>query len=115
MALNVLSQVDIIEIMENYLMENRPPEDIRSQLDLGYKIDGQSVLVFEIRPKWDDSGIIMEIPFAKTTYVKAENCWKIYWMRASGKWWPYDPHLKVSKLTDFINIIQKDELGCFFG
>lgn len=30
-------------------------EEIRKQLDVGYSWDGQTALLFEIRPQWNDS------------------------------------------------------------
>jgi hypothetical protein len=36
--------------MERYLIDSRPPEEIRNQVDLNYKIEQQSIIVFEIRP-----------------------------------------------------------------
>ena len=50
MAIDVFKTIDIIEIMENYLAKVRPAEHIRAQLDLGYIIEDQSVILTEIRP-----------------------------------------------------------------
>jgi hypothetical protein len=56
----------------------RPPAHIRNELDLGYRISGQSVEIFEVRPQWDDPSQKMERPVAKATFVKTRNCWKIF-------------------------------------
>ena len=45
---------------DDFLKLCRPPIDIRNQLDLFYRIEDQSVIVFEIRPCWDDPSEIME-------------------------------------------------------
>lgn len=58
MAVDNLQVLDIIEVMEAFLARKRPPEHIRQQLDMGYKIDGQSIIIHEIRPFWDDSSNI---------------------------------------------------------
>jgi hypothetical protein len=42
-----------IEEIENYLSYIRPSEEI-SQLDIGYRIEKQSVIIFEVRPDWID-------------------------------------------------------------
>ncbi len=42
--------------MAAFLEKRRPLATIRSKLDLGYRISGQSVELFEIRPKWDPTG-----------------------------------------------------------
>jgi hypothetical protein len=41
MALDIMHSVEIIEAMENWIEKNRPPENIRRELDKGYKIENQ--------------------------------------------------------------------------
>jgi hypothetical protein len=70
MSLHTLQTLEIIEVMENFLSGKRPPEHIRNKLDIGYKIEDQSIIIFEIRPQWDKPEVIREHAFAKTTFVK---------------------------------------------
>ncbi len=56
--------------LEKFLSEKRPPAHIRNQLDFGYRIENQSVVLFEIRPEWRNPEQMIEIPFAKATFVK---------------------------------------------
>ena len=102
----------------------RPPENIRDQLDIAYKIVGQSIYIFEVRPQYDfnsdefridTSKGKMEIPVAKTTYVKAYNHWKIFWHRSNQKWYSYGEEPIVKSLKDFLAVIDKDKYGCFWG
>ena len=115
MALNLENTVDIIELMENYIESMRPPADIRDKLDINYAIDKQSVIIYEIRPAFRDPSKKIESPNAKATYVKKEDCWKVFWMRSNLKWYPYDPKPKVKTLKKFLEVVQKDEYGCFRG
>ena len=48
MAIDTLQTLDIIEVMENFLARKRPPEHIRPKLDIDYKIEEQSIIIFEI-------------------------------------------------------------------
>ena len=107
--------IDIIEIMENHLEKIRPREEIRSQLDIGYTIEKQSIILNEIRPVWRDPSVYKEYGFAKTTYVKSKNVWKVYWMRADLKWHPYDPKPEVKTLQQFLKIVDEDKYHCFKG
>ena len=50
---NGIASVEIEEI-ENYLSYIRPNEEMRAQLDIGYRIEKQSVIIFEVRPDWRD-------------------------------------------------------------
>ena len=115
MALNLKNTVDIIETMENWMERIRPPHNIRSKLDICYKIDNQSIILFEIRPAFRNPLQFIEIPFAKVTYVKTENIWKVYWMRSNKKWIQYEPRPRVKNLKAFIKLVDDDEYHCFKG
>jgi len=88
-------------------------EKIRKELDIGYRIDEQSVIFLEIRPAYMNPSTIRELEFAKATYVKSRESWKIYWMRSSG-WYPYMP-AEMKTLEAFVIEVEKDPLGCFKG
>ena len=115
MAIDTLQTLEVIEVMENFLSRKRPPEHIRKQLDIGYKIEDQSIFVFEIRPQWNKPEVIREHPFAKTTFVKAKNNWKVFWMRADLKWHSYSPQPTVKSLTEFTKLVEEDKHHYFFG
>lgn len=115
MTFDPLQTLEVIEAMENFLSRNRPPEEIRKKLDLGYKIEGQSVFIFEIRPQWNDPNIIHEHPFAKATFVKAKNKWKVFWIRADMKWHAYTPKPTVKSVAEFAKLVEVDEHHCFGG
>lgn len=115
MAIDILQTLDVIEVMENFLSRKRPPEEIRNKVDLDYKIEEQSIIIFEIRPQWDNPAEILEHPIAKTTFVKAKNNWKVFWMKSDGKWHGYSPKPVVSKLTEFIKLVEEDKHHCFWG
>ncbi len=115
MALEFENEIEIIEVMEGYLINARPPEEIRDELDINYKIEGQNIVVFEIRPVWNNPNIKMECNIAKTTFVKNENTWKIFWFMSDMKWHGYKPTPKVNSLKEFVKIIEEDKHGCFWG
>ena len=102
---------DIAKFMEI----RRPPPHIRPQLDIGARLSGQSIEIFEIRPDWQDKTTLRETPVAKATYVRATKHWRIFWMRRDLKWHGYEPHLKVSTLGAVLKVVDEDEYCCFFG
>jgi hypothetical protein len=109
-------QLEEITTMMNSLIEKmRPPEHIRHKLDISWRIERQSVLLFEIRPQWNDPSVIREIDFAKATWVQKAKEWHIYWVRADQKWYRYPPLDSVVNLQRFIIEIEKDPYGCFRG
>lgn len=88
---------------------------MRTELDLAYRIDGQSVLVYEIRPTWDKPSEIRESPVAKTSFVSNKNHWKVSWIRGDLKWYPYTPKPIVKTINDFFDLVNHDTHACFFG
>ncbi|WP_246000875.1 DUF3024 domain-containing protein [Pontibacter diazotrophicus] len=101
--------------MKKFLEKRRPVEEIRSQLDIGYTFQDNTVEIFEIRPQWDDKKVIRHHPIAKARYIMSKGIWKVYWMRASLKWASYEPHPEVKEIEQFIKLVDEDAFGCFFG
>ena len=115
MALDIMQSAEIIEAMENWIEKNRPEEKIRPELDIGYRIEGQSVYIFEIRPRYDNPVIYYETPIAKTTYIHTKKGWKIFWMPGNLKWLGYKPKMLVKTIQDYLSIVEEDKHGCFWG
>jgi hypothetical protein len=101
--------------LQRFLERRRPPLHVRKDLDLGYRIEGQSVEIFEVRPDWRDKTVSRATPVAKATFVRAKNHWRVYWMRRDLKWHSYEPTSQVRSLEEFLSVVDHDEHCCFFG
>lgn len=101
--------------LEKFLAVRRPPAHVRHQLDFGYRIEDQSVVLYEIRANRRNPEEKMQIPFAKATYVKKQKLWKIFWQRQDLKWHSYTPKPTVSFFEEFLAIVNEDANACFFG
>lgn len=115
MALDVIRAAETINALEIFLDKRRPPEHIRSKLDISYKIENQSIIIFEIRPHWQKKEVNIERPIAKTTWVNTQNVWKVYWMQADLKWHSYEPKADVKTIEEFLTAVDEDAFGCFWG
>lgn len=115
MAFTEIEQRRILNDMQEFLDRKRPPPHIRPKLDIGYRLEGQSLVIFEVRPDWQDETRTMENPVAKATFVKTRRCWKIFWMRADLKWHGYEPRATVRHLSDFLAEVEADPYVCFWG
>jgi hypothetical protein len=115
MALSIIHTAETIQAMELYLDKKRPPKDIRHKIDIDYKIEKQSIIIYEVRPHWMKKGEKIESEIAKATWVKARQCWKLYWLRASLKWDSYQPVPEVDTVNEFLEIVDEDRYGCFWG
>ena len=99
----------------DYITEIRPPAEIRNKLDIQFRVSSQSFEIFEIRPRFDEPKIKIEIPVAKATYVKSRKIWKLYWKRADLKWHSYKPFPESKAIEKIIDTIRNDVHGCFWG
>ena len=94
---------------------NKYPAHIRNELYLDYEIKGQDIILFTVRPRWDNPSEIVNGMIAKTTYVKSTKSWKIYWQRADMKWHGYKPKPEVDSVEEFLEVVQADTHACFYG
>ncbi len=109
--------IDINESTIKNCVEWLRPEnlEILKQEDIGYSYDGNTIILFQIRPDWQDANKKHQLDFAKIRYFKSKKEWCLYWMRANGKWEAYTPFPESNYLDKIIDVIKHDENGCFFG
>jgi hypothetical protein len=101
--------------MERFMEKRRPPVEIRDRIDLGFRIEDLSVIIYGIRPLWNDPSRIIEEPVAKTTFVRGGKRWRVYCRRADLKWHAYQLCREVQRIEDFLNLVDADAHRCFWG
>lgn len=115
MALSIEEIGEIDHVIGEWCLKKVPPA-IKAQVDYDYEIDGQAVVLLEVRPVWQGAaGEKTRRPFAKFRWVKSSQLWHIYWMRQSGKWHSYEPASEACTLEEAVDIMELDDYGCFFG
>lgn len=116
MAFSEFETKRLAKVVAAFVDRHRPPAHIRPKLDLGFRVIGQSVEIFEVRPRWQGvPGEKMETSAAKATYVKTRDVWHVFWQRADLKWHSYQPVPQVGSIEEFLALVAKDEHACFFG
>ena len=113
MALSEFEERRIHKVVGSYLQTHRPPPHLRDELDIWVGVQDQSAVI-HLRRRLADGGHLDSF-LAKATWVKSRQLWKIYWLRASGRWQSYEPRPEVTSLEDFCRVIDDDEYGCFWG
>jgi hypothetical protein len=103
------------KIVGQYIEKRRPAPHVRNQVDLAFRIEGQSVIIYELRELWNQPDKKIESPISKATYVKNTKTWKIYWQRADLKWHRYEPTPEVKTIEEFLAVVEEDEYACFWG
>jgi hypothetical protein len=114
-AFDELEKKRIEKTVGAYVKKRRPPPHIRPQLDIGFRVTGQSIEIFEIRPAWRRPDETLEHAVAKATFVKTRVVWNVSWMRADLKWHSYSPMPTVSTVEKFLELVEADPHACFWG
>jgi len=113
MAFSELELARVHRTMASYIERRRPRPEIRQQLDIGYSVEGQSVILHEDRLLYDGSPLLE--PVAKTTWVRTQKVWKLFWRRADLRWHSYEPLAKACTLDKVLEGVDADPYGCFWG
>ncbi|MDG4867853.1 DUF3024 domain-containing protein [Guyparkeria sp. 1SP6A2] len=113
MAFNELEGKRIEKQVGAFVQGRRPPVELRDRLDLGFRLTGQAVELFERRLSM--RGHRIEEEFARLVYVKSRDIWKLYWKRADLKWHRYTPLPESTRLDVLLQEIDEDPNACFFG
>ena len=73
----------------------RAPPHLRHELNFSFRISGQSIVFFEVRPSCARKDVErLEHLVAKATYNKTKKVWRVFWRRADGKWHVYPPETR---------------------
>ena len=97
------------------LCRRRSPVEHRNALEFVLEIEGQSVTVFEVRPRRDAPEEKTKLGVARFRYTRSRDEWRLYWMRRDLKWHAYEPAGPAARLEGLVAIVHQDQYGCFFG
>ncbi len=73
--------------------------------------ENQSYIIGHRRRRYTDGAEYLD-PACKLTFLKSRNAWKLFWMRADGKWQSYGMY---GDLDDAVQEVRFDPEGCFWG
>jgi len=115
-ALSEFELARVQRAMDALMKQRRPPPELRQKLDLGFRVTGQSVEIFEIRPAWrGPADEKHELAVAKATYVRTRGVWRVFWQRRDLKWHGYEARPEVNSVDEFASLVAEDVHACFFG
>lgn len=93
----------------------RVPEHVRDKLEIRYRREKSSFILYEWRPRYLAPREWSESPVAKFTYVRTRRTWKLLWMRRDLKWHGYEPLKESSDIGRLLDEVDRDPFGCFWG
>ncbi len=97
--------------------KRRPPLHMRNLVREGQRVKDKTIEFFFVRPAFQRPGEFVEEPFARVQHIRGhgDGFWRIFWQRANGQWWRYQPCPEVQSLADALRVIDEDANCCFFG
>lgn len=84
------------------------------QLRVDYRIEGQSVYIFEHRKRWKGEGFA-DFEVAKATYVATTKKWKLFWMMRDLKWHAYMEDPIHDDIESVFKCVDEDDCCAFWG
>jgi hypothetical protein len=115
-ALPEIEQARVRRAMDALMQQRRPRPHVRQKLDLGFRVTGQSVEIYEIRPVWrGPADERCESAVAKATYVRARGVWREFWRRRDLKWHGHEPRPEVNSIDEFASLVAEDAHRPSFG
>jgi hypothetical protein len=82
-----LAEIELARIrkaMDAFMQQRRPAPRIRTKVDLTFRVSGQSVEIFEVRPVW-----------------------RVFWQRRDLKWHRYEPRPEVKSVEEFASLVSE--------
>ncbi|MEF1285833.1 DUF3024 domain-containing protein [Vibrio sp. M250220] len=112
MAFSEFEHARYSKVLNTFIHSVRPPTHSRQSVDIEGKLTNQTIEIIENRARWDRPTETLSHPIAKITYIRTQQCWRLSWMRANGKWEKYD---EFDHLEYALEAVKKDQYGCFWG
>ena len=113
MALTELQEAQVHKLLTAFC--DRVPARVRDRLRHDFRISGNSVELFEVRPRYDRPSEWMEEPVAKFRYVGTRKVWELYCQFRDLKWHRYQPRPEAQSFQALLNEVEKDPTCIFWG
>lgn len=104
----------VSKILQDYCNARVPPE-VRDQVQLKFRFEGNSVFLFEHRPPWDNREDWIEIPVAKFRYFVGRQEWVLFWRDRNEKWHRYELIAPSPSFEDPLAEVDSDPTCIFWG
>src|ERR1700704_2102681 len=59
------------KLVAEFVQQRRPPPHLRAKVDLAFRVSGQSIEIFELRPHWMNKAVTLESPLPKPPTTSA--------------------------------------------
>jgi hypothetical protein len=109
---SVAREVDLI--LGDYC-RTKVPDRLKDRLRLGYRVRGNSVTLYEERPRFDNPAEWIEIVVAQYRFLPKEDKWTLYWADRNSRWHLYEDAEPDERLQELLDEVERDPTGIFWG
>lgn len=114
MALPELTKKNVEKTLLAYC-EARVPKHVRHKVRLDFSNKGNAVVMFEVRPVYNDPSQFTEGPVAQFKFIAVQKKWVLYWKDRNLKWHIYDGVSPTPNFDKLLAEVDKDPTGIFWG
>ena len=111
-------QNEIKNEVENALRkfcERRVPEHVRDKVRLNFPIRGNSVILFEERPRWNKPTEWINSKVAQFRFDPLTNKWSLHCRDWNGRWHNYTLVQPEKDFNELLGEVDRDPTGIFWG
>ena len=114
MPISSFEQRRVSKILALYC-DKRVPPHVRDQLELRFRFEGNSVVLYERRPSLARSGEWVEPEVAKFRFFVGRQEWVLYWQNRYLEWKRYDLIGPSRRFEDLLAEVNADPTAIFWG
>ncbi|PYM24376.1 MAG: hypothetical protein DMD80_23995 [Candidatus Rokuibacteriota bacterium] len=114
MALTEVQRAQVDKLLTAYCAKRVPPA-VQPKVRLGYRIEGNAVILFEERPAFQPPHDWQELVIAKFTYVGTKREWQLYCQHRDLRWHSYQALPAASSFAKLLDEVDADPTGIFWG
>jgi Protein of unknown function (DUF3024) len=113
-ALTEIQKAQVDKLLTAYCAK-RVPAPVRAKFRVGYRIDGNAVILYEERPAFQPPHNWQEMVVAKFMYVGTRREWRLYCQHRDLKWHAYQALPVSSSFAKLLDEVDADPTGIFWG
>jgi hypothetical protein len=114
LPISSLEQQRVSVLLQDYCDRRVPPE-VRDQLEIRFRFEGNAAYLFERRPAWRRSGEWLELLVAKFRYFVGRREWQLYWRDSNERWHVYDLLPPSRRFERLLAEVDADPTCIFWG
>lgn len=104
-----------VEAQLQEFCDRRVPPHIREKVNLTYGFRGNSVTLYENRPRWNDPTRWIHMAIAQFRFDPSTGKWMLHCADRNSRWHEYLDVEPTSRFDILLQEVDKDPTGIFFG